>query len=117
MVLIYEDIIKFHNYNSKRIFPAFIVTSLKNCKLATYSPLGDKLVLATPGSLIVIDSYTFRTIRVLPLPNLVISPLTSSVTSMNRQAGTKNINSMHFLSNDELMLLSGHNTISIVLNL
>lgn len=59
ILLIYEDLLKFHYFNLKNLFPAFIITSIKNCSLAKYSPLGDKIIIANNGSVIVLNSYTF----------------------------------------------------------
>jgi hypothetical protein len=102
LLLLYEDIIKFHNFNCKTLLPAYIVTSVKHCRFASYSPLGDKIVLATSGQLIVLDSYTYRTVRVVALN---LSPqnslnLTTTNCSTARQISSKSINSLLFLNND-----------------
>ena len=70
LILIYNDIIKWHNYNSKQIFPAYLVTPIKNCKKASYSPLGDKLIITTGSSFMILDSYTLRTVNQICLPNI-----------------------------------------------
>ena len=59
LVIIYTGFIRFHNYNNKLLYSPFLVTTLKNCKLAQYSPLGDKLILATSGAIVVANSYTY----------------------------------------------------------
>ena len=41
--------------------------SLKNCMAASYSPLGDKLVLGNNGGIMLVDSYTHYIIRKIPL--------------------------------------------------
>lgn len=71
LLLIYSDIIKFHCYNTNNLFPAFLVTSLKNCKTAVYSPLGDSIVFATNGAVTVINSYTYQVVKTVLLPNIV----------------------------------------------
>jgi len=71
LLLIYDDIIKFHNYNTKNLFPAFLVTSVKNCKAAAYSPLGDNIVFATNGAIIILNSYTYHLVKTVVLPNII----------------------------------------------
>lgn len=78
VLLLYKDIIKLHNYNCKCLFPAFLVSPIQNTRHAVYSPLGDKIILATNNNLTVIDAYTFRTMTTIGLPNI---QLQSSVIS------------------------------------
>jgi hypothetical protein len=113
LLLLYEDIVKIHNYNCKCLFPAFIVSSLQYTSLAVFSPLGDKIVLAAGASLIVLDAYTYRTIRQVALPNLQPQQGLSSPSSSE----PKTINDLYFVDNEQMMVLSGHNTLSMVYGL
>jgi len=38
--------------------------------MANYSPLGDKLIVSTNNSIIMIDSYTFQVYKIVNLPNI-----------------------------------------------
>jgi hypothetical protein len=71
LVLIYADIIKFHSYNTNNLYPAFLVTSIKNCKSAVYSPLGDTIVFATNGAVTIVNSYTYQVVKTVLLPNII----------------------------------------------
>jgi hypothetical protein len=107
LLLLYSDIIKFHNYNCKTLFPAFLVTPVKHCRQAVFSPLGDKIVLANSHTYTILDSYTFRTLNQVVLPNLLLHP-----SSQHALPEPKAINDFLFTSNDGLMFLSGHNTLT-----
>jgi len=74
LLVLYSDIIKFHYYNCKTLFPAFLVTPVKHCRQAIFSPLGDKIVLANSHNYTIMDSYTFRTLNQVVLPNLLMQP-------------------------------------------
>lgn len=121
LLLIYEEIIKFHNYNSQNLFPAFLVTSIKDCKVATYSPLGDIIALATNGVILIVNSYTYQLIKTVALPNIIGSTLPRRVskTELNKPAASclsKAINKLLFVNNDDLLVFSGSNTLSLILN-
>ena len=112
MLILYSDIIKFHNYNCKTLFPAFLVTPVKHCRQAAFSPLGDKIVLASHNTFTILDSYTFRTLNQVDLPNMLLQP-----SSQNILPEPKAINDFLFTSNDDLLFLSGHNTLTEAVNL
>lgn len=78
ILLLYRDILKLHNYNCKSLLPAYVVSPIQNTRHAAYSPLGDKIILATGSCLTVIDAYTFRTVNVIGLPNIQLQSLVSS---------------------------------------
>lgn len=85
ILLIYEDLLKFHYFNIKNLFPAFIITSIKNCSLAKYSPLGDKIIIANNGSVIVLNSYTFEVMKTVTLPNILTQSQFKRVSNVRQK--------------------------------
>ena len=111
LVLVYHDIIKFHHYNCKSLFPPHIVASIKPANYAAYSPLGDKLILGHHSSLTLIDSYTYQIIKTISVNSQPAALLTSS---LNKQKASKLISSVHFNSNEEMLVMMGQNSLSLV---
>ena len=111
LVLIYNEILKFHNYNCKQIFPAFLVSPVTNCKLASFSPLGDKLILVTGSCLMVLDSYSLRLMHQVSVPNMSMQT-TVNPSPISQQLEPKTINDFKFVSNEQYIFLSGFNTLS-----
>ena len=93
------------------MFLPHIVASIKPTNLASYSLLGDKLILAHHSSLTIIDSYTHQIVKTISLNNQPISSLTSPI---NKQQVSKMISAIHLNSFDEFMVLWGQNSLSIV---
>ena len=89
------------------------MTPIKNCRKAAYSPLGDKLIIATGSIFMILDSYTMRTLNQVYLPNL---SLQSSMTN-NQLFEPKKINDFKFISNDSFIVLSGYNTLTEIKNI
>lgn len=110
LLLLYNDIIKVHNYNCKCLFPALIVSSVQHTTLAAFSPLGDKIVLVTGSSLTILNAYTYRAIRQVALPNLQLQ----AGLDLPSSSEPKTITEVYFINNQQMMVLSGHNTISLV---
>lgn len=69
-MILYDELIKFHNFNKSILYLPSLVSNLKNCKTGSFSPLGDKLVLGTDISIIFIDSYSWEIIHKVQLLNL-----------------------------------------------
>lgn len=93
------------------MLPAHIVASIKPTSFAVYSLLGDKLILAHHSSLTIIDSYTYQIIRNIALNSQPIASLTSLT---NKQVSSKMISAIYMSSFDEMMILCGHNSLSVV---
>lgn len=93
------------------MLPAHIVASIKPTTFGVYSLLGDKLILAHHTSLTVIDSYTYQIIRNIALNSQPIASLTSP---NNKQPSSKMISAIYMSSFDEMMVLCGHNSLSVV---
>lgn len=78
-------------------------------------------MLATNGAIIILNSYTYQLIRTVSLPN-IITQLTGKAMGnkngkkYNLPSGSKVINKMVFINNDDLLLYSGSSTFSLVLN-
>jgi hypothetical protein len=89
-----------------------MVTPVQRCRLAAFSPLGDKIVLATNNCYSVLDSYTFRTLCEVALPNLLMQPSSLGEVSC---PDPKAVSDIRFTGNDQLLILSGHNTLTLAL--
>lgn len=120
VLLVYEEILKFHYFNAKNLFPAFIITSIKNCNIAKYSPLGDKIVLATNGAVIILNSYTFQVIKTISLPNILSQTQLKRVSNIRQRlpviANPKLITDLAFLKNGDMLVFSGNNSFSFIMN-
>lgn len=120
ILLVYGEILKFHCFNIKNLFPAFIITSIKSCNLAKYSPLGDKIVLATNGAVIILNSYTFEVMKTVPLPNLLTQTQIKRFSSVRQKVPVLNnpkaITDFIFQKNGDILTFSGHNSFSLILN-
>lgn len=68
-----------HFYNFHQLFDSHYIIGLKNCKAASYSPLGDKLTLGTLGSVWIVDSYTYAVIKKVNLVSVPIEVVASKV--------------------------------------
>jgi len=86
------------------------VASIKPTNFAAYSPLGDKLLLAHHSTLTVIDSYTYQTLKTISLSNQPLPSLSSSL----KQAPSKAVSSIYFSSFEEVLVLMGQNSLSVV---
>lgn len=120
ILLVYEEILKFHYFNNKSLFPAFIITSIKNCSLAKYSPLGDKIVLATNGAVIILNSYTFEVMKTVALPNILTQTQIKRFSSIRQKVpafiNPKVITDFVFQKNGDILAFSGHNSFTLILN-
>ncbi len=67
VLLIFNDNLKFHFYNYEKLFQSHHILNIKNCKAASYSPLGDKLAIGMNGSIWLMDSYSHEIVRKIPL--------------------------------------------------
>jgi hypothetical protein len=93
------------------MLPAHIVASIKATTFAVYSLLGDKLILAHHSSLTIIDSYTYQIVKSISLNNQPIASLTSLA---NKQQISKTISAIYMSSFDEMVILCGQNSLSVV---
>jgi hypothetical protein len=120
ILLVYEEILKFHYFNIKSLFPAFIITSIKNCNLAKYSPLGDKIVLATNGAVIILNCYTFEVMKTVALPNILTQTQIKRFSSVRQKLpvfiNPKVITDFVFQKNGDILAFSGHNSFSLIVN-
>jgi hypothetical protein len=69
LLLLYPDLLKLHVYTQHGLLPPHLVTNLSNSTQSAFSPLGDKLALATSTSLTFFDSYSLRKFAQYPLPS------------------------------------------------
>ena len=67
--------------------------------MARYSPLGDKLIISTNTSLIILNSYTYEVCKVVNLPNMLNPP-----THPNQRPLT----SLQFTSHHDILVLNNH---------
>jgi hypothetical protein len=88
--------------------------------MAKYSPLGDKIVLATKGAVIVLNSYTFEVLKTVALPNILTQTQLKRISSVRQKMpamiNPKLITDFIFLKNGDILVFSGHNSFSLILN-
>jgi hypothetical protein len=81
--------------------------------------LGDKLIVATSGHIIALNSYTYEVIKTVSLPNIYAQSQLKRVSFSNPKKPVSNpklITDLTFLKNGDILLFSGKNTFSMVMN-
>lgn len=69
-MLVYEDVVKFHNHNKYKIYEPYASFNVQKCECACFSPLGDKVIVGSQSKILIIDFYTMEIFKVLS-PNIL----------------------------------------------
>jgi hypothetical protein len=71
LLILYSDLVRIHHFNMEKLFSPSFILNIKNCKAASYSPQGDKLVIGTNGAVMIIDCYSYEFVKKIQILNFL----------------------------------------------
>ena len=126
ILLIFNNNLKFHFYNYEKMFEPHHIMNVKNCKAASYSPLGDKLALGMNGSIWLMDSYSHEIVKKISLvifPKSILKEQESKESRSSSHRSTvltalssKVISKIQYITNEDIVLQTGKKILSVLLN-